>query len=50
MAFAELNILRWMKFRTGLGYSFYGFKDQSSVSVSDLQNVSINFGFLFGKL
>jgi hypothetical protein len=49
MAFAEINVLRWMKFRTGLGYSFYNFKDQSSVSVSDLQNVSINFGFLFGK-
>lgn len=48
-AFAELNVLRWMKFRTGLGYSFYSFENQSAVSVSDLQNVSLNFGFLFGK-
>lgn len=48
-AFAELNVLRWMKFRTGLGYSFYSFENQSAVSASDLQNVSLNFGFLFGK-
>lgn len=47
--FAELNLLKWMKFRTGLGYSFYNFNDHSAISTNDLQHVSINFGFLFGK-
>lgn len=48
-AFAELNIFKWMKFRTGLGYSFYSFNSHSVISKSDLQHVSLNFGFLFGK-
>ena len=47
--FAELNIFRWMKFRTGIDYSFYNFENQTMVKKSDLQNVSLNFGFIFSK-
>jgi len=47
--YAEINVARWMKFRTGLAYSFYAFHSQSAISKSDLQNVSINFGFIFGR-
>jgi len=48
-AFTEINISKWMKFRTGLGYSFYNFEDHSIISKTDLQHISINFGFLFGR-
>lgn len=47
--FGELNVTRWMKFRTGLAYNFYSFENNIKVSGSDLDNISINFGFLFGK-
>jgi hypothetical protein len=47
--YAEINVSRWMKFRTGLAYSFYAYQSQSAISKSDLQNVSINFGFSFGR-
>lgn len=47
--FGEVNLMNWLKFRTGLGYSFYSFQQQPSVRRTDLQNVSFNFGFLFGK-
>ncbi len=47
--FAELNISKWMKFRTGLAYSFYSFENQSVIRKNDLQNISINFGFMFCK-
>jgi len=46
--YAELNIAKWMKFRTGIAYSFYNFEDQSVITSDDLQNVSVNFGFIFG--
>lgn len=48
-AFAGINVLKWMKLRLGFGYSFYTYNNQSVVSKSDLQHVSINFAFLFGK-
>lgn len=47
--FGELNVTNRMKFRTGLAYNFYSFGNNSRVSESDLENISINFGFLFGK-
>jgi hypothetical protein len=47
--FAELNVSSWMKFRTGLAYNFYNFGNGSMIAKSDLENFSINFGFLFGK-
>lgn len=47
--FAELNISRWMKFRTGIAYSFYNFVDHTTVKKSDLQSVSLNFGFIFSN-
>lgn len=47
--FAECNIAKWMKFRTGLAYSFYSFEDQKTITKEDLQNISVNFGFIFGK-
>jgi len=48
-AFAELNITEWMRARLGIGFDIYGFHNQSSIKRSDLQNISFNFGFLFGK-
>lgn len=48
--FGELNVTKWMKFRAGLAYNFYTFGNNSKVSYSDLENISINFGFLFGKI
>lgn len=47
--FAETNITRWMKLRTGISYSFYSFEDQYIIKKSDLNNVSLTFGFIFGK-
>jgi len=47
--FAELNITRWMKLRTGLSYNFYSFEDQSLINKDNLQNISLNFGFVFAK-
>jgi len=47
--FAELNVSSWMKFRTGLAYNFYNFGNDAMIAKSDLENFSINFGFLFGK-
>lgn len=47
--FGELNVTNRMKFRTGLAYNFYSFANNSKVSECDLENISINFGFLFGK-
>lgn len=47
--FAEMNITRWMKLRTGLSYSYYSFENQSIIMKSDLNNISLTFGFIFGK-
>lgn len=47
--FAELNLTRWMKIRTGVAYGFYSFENNAFVEKSDLQQLSLNFGFLFGK-
>ncbi|MGB4840879.1 MAG: hypothetical protein WBP08_17870 [Saprospiraceae bacterium] len=47
--YAELNFAKWMKFRTGLAYSLYSFENQTLIKKKDLQNVSLNFGFIFGK-
>jgi hypothetical protein len=47
--FAELNVLKWMKFRAGLAYNFYSFENQEMIAKTKLENISINFGFLFGK-
>jgi hypothetical protein len=47
--FTELNLSSWMKFRTGLAYNFYNFGNNTMIAKSDLENFSINFGFLFGK-
>jgi len=47
--YAELNITNWMNFRTGVAYNFYFFEDETIISKSDIQNFSLNFGFIFGK-
>ncbi len=47
--FGEINVTKWMRFRTGLAYNFYSFGKNVSIADSDLENFSINFGFLFGK-
>jgi len=47
--FAEMNITNWMKLRTGLSYSFYSFEDQSTIKKTDLNNLSLIVGFIFGK-
>ena len=47
--YAEANITRWMRFRTGIAYSFYSFQEQSIITKTELQNISLNFGFIFGK-
>ena len=47
--FAEMNIARWMKLRTGLSYSFYSFEDQSIIKKSDMNNIALTFGFIVGK-
>jgi hypothetical protein len=47
--YAELNVAKWMKLRTGLAYCFYSFENQTLVKTKDLQNISLNFCFIFGK-
>jgi hypothetical protein len=48
-AFAELNITKWMRMRTGLSYNFYSFEDQSIVRKSDLQSISFTLGLVFSN-
>jgi len=36
-------------FFPGLACNFYFFADEPSVEKSDIQNFSLNFGFIFGK-
>jgi hypothetical protein len=47
--YAGIKVAKWMKIRAGLSYNFYQIKNQPGVSISDLQNVALTFGFLFGK-
>lgn len=47
--YAEINLLKWMKVRTGLAYSFYNFEEHASITPSDLQSVGFNFGLMFGR-
>lgn len=47
--YAELNILKWMKIRTGLSYNFYSYEDHTIIKTEDLQNISFTFAVLFGK-
>ncbi|QIP15122.1 hypothetical protein G8759_22105 [Spirosoma aureum] len=47
--YGVLTITKWMKFRLGVGYSFYKFNEQPVVSQADLQNVAFTFGFILGK-
>jgi hypothetical protein len=47
--FAEMNIFKWMKIRSGLAYTFYSIEDQTIIKKDDLQNISFTFGFVFGK-
>jgi hypothetical protein len=46
---AEVNITKWMKMRAGLAYDFYGLQDDPLIRKTDLQNISFNFGLLFGE-
>lgn len=45
----EMNFLKWMKCRIGIAYNLYLFRNQSLINKADLQNFSLNFGFLFGN-
>lgn len=47
--YAELNILKWMKIRTGLSYNFYSYEDHTIIKTEDLQNISFTFAVLFGR-
>jgi hypothetical protein len=47
--YAQIDITKWLKGRFGIAYDFYTFKDNATINKSDLQNISINFGILFGK-
>ncbi len=47
--YAELNVTSWIKFRTGLAWSFYNFENHPAIKRNDLQNLSVNFGFIFGN-
>jgi hypothetical protein len=47
--FAEMNATNWMRIRMGLAYNFYFFKNHPQVSRSDIEGISFNFGFVFGK-
>ncbi len=46
--YGELNITKWLRFRTGLSYGVYAFDDQGLIKETDLQNVAFDFGFIFG--
>ena len=47
--FAVMNITGWLKLRTGLTYCVFSFEDQTMVRKSDLNNVSLSFGFIIGR-
>ena len=46
--FAEIPTLNWLQIRIGLAYNFYFLEENSKISNSDLNNISFNFGFIFG--
>lgn len=48
--YGELAIMKWMKLRSGVGYNVYRFQEQPMVVRSELQNVALTFGFIFGNL
>jgi len=48
-AFAEMNITRWMKFRTGLSLNFYSFEEQHVIKKSDQNNIALTFCLMVGK-
>jgi hypothetical protein len=47
--YGEMNATKWLKLRMGIAYDIYALKDRSWIRKSDLQNVSFNFGFIFGN-
>lgn len=47
--FGEWAALKWFKLRVGIGYSFYFFDDDDLVAKQDIENISVSFGFLFGR-
>jgi hypothetical protein len=47
--YGELNVANWLKLRTGFGYSFYRFENQSWITKASMQDLCFTFGFLFGK-
>jgi hypothetical protein len=48
-AFGELNIFKWLRLRIGVAYDFYNLLDTEYIARSDLQCISYNFGFVFGR-
>jgi hypothetical protein len=47
-AFVELNLTRWFRTRVGLAYTLCVIDTLPQVRGADLQNFSLNFGFVFG--
>lgn len=46
--FVEINLTRWLRTRVGLAYDFCVIEKQPQFNGTELQNISINFGFVFG--
>jgi len=46
--YGEINITRWFRTRVGLAYDVCVIDKQRRIKGTDLQNISINFGFVFG--
>lgn len=47
--YGELNVSKWLRLRIGAAYDFYKLTDKSYIATSDLQSISFNFGFVFGR-
>lgn len=45
--FGEFEFTEWFLIRTGLSYNFYGFRESSSISKSDMNHMSFTFGLVF---
>jgi hypothetical protein len=45
--YAEANVLRWLKFKTGIAYSFFSFEDQSEITSDEINGIGIDFNFVF---
>jgi hypothetical protein len=47
--YGEVDVCQWFSVRTGLAWSYYNYPNDDVIKQSDLNNFSIDFGFIFKR-